>query len=89
MILKLLNILISFRLSFDGEPRAKIIKREHENIRDLETFMKFMRFNNYLKDEFSKDESCEPKESASAAIAARYFNIFCSKKNNNNNMITS
>uniref|UniRef100_A0A915E929 Phospholipase B-like n=1 Tax=Ditylenchus dipsaci TaxID=166011 RepID=A0A915E929_9BILA len=51
-------------------PRARMFKRDHANVTDLDTLTKLMRYNNYKKDEFSKCD-CNPPYTAEAAISSR------------------
>ncbi|XP_075218660.1 putative phospholipase B-like 2 [Lycorma delicatula] len=57
--------------SYNGCPRAKLMKRDHEKIKDLDSLMTFMRSNNYKDDKLSRC-NCTPPYSASNAISARH-----------------
>ncbi|XP_075220478.1 putative phospholipase B-like 1 [Lycorma delicatula] len=57
--------------SYDGAPRAKIMKRDHKKIKTMDSLMSFMRSNDYKHDPLSSCE-CSPPYSASNAIAARH-----------------
>ncbi|XP_039285771.1 putative phospholipase B-like 1 [Nilaparvata lugens] len=56
--------------SHSDTPRAKIFARDQGNVKDMETFMKLMRSNNYKHDPYAAC-NCTPPYSASGAIAAR------------------
>ncbi|KAL4002494.1 Phospholipase B family protein [Acanthocheilonema viteae] len=51
-------------------PRAKIFKRDHHKVINLDTLQKLMRYNDYKHDEFSKCK-CIPPYSAEASISTR------------------
>ncbi|VDK67353.1 unnamed protein product [Onchocerca ochengi] len=51
-------------------PRAKIFKRDHHKVVDLNSLQKLMRYNDYKHEEFSKCE-CIPPYSAEASISTR------------------
>jgi len=58
--------------TYDNAPRAKIFKRDHSNITDIEGMVKLMRQNNFLlEDPLSACDNCMPKYNAMNAIAAR------------------
>lgn len=56
--------------TYDKTPRALIFKRDHSNVKDLDTLMKLMRYNDYKNDPLSAC-NCTPPYSAENAIAAR------------------
>lgn len=56
--------------TWDKNPRAKIFKRDHSNIKDIVGMRKIMRYNDFKNDEFSKC-NCTPAYTASFAIAMR------------------
>lgn len=45
--------------SYDLCPRAKIFRRDQGNVKDLVSLKHIMRYNNYLKDPYSKKDPCK------------------------------
>ena len=56
--------------SYGHSPRAQIFKRDHANVKDMESMIHLMRSNNYMTDPISAC-NCTPSYSASYAISAR------------------
>lgn len=56
--------------TYDKTPRALIFKRDHRNVKDIESMTRLMRYNNFKKDPLSQC-ACEPPYSAENAISAR------------------
>lgn len=56
--------------TYDKTPRALIFKRDHRTVKDLDSMIKVMRYNNFQKDPLSKCD-CDPPFSAENAISAR------------------
>uniref|UniRef100_A0A7E4VT70 Phospholipase B-like n=1 Tax=Panagrellus redivivus TaxID=6233 RepID=A0A7E4VT70_PANRE len=56
--------------SWSDAPRAKIFKRDHKKVTDLESLKTLMRYNDYTHEVFSKC-NCTPPYTAEAAISAR------------------
>ena len=56
--------------SYGRSPRAQIFKRDHGNVKDLQSMIQLMRSNNYMTDPISAC-NCTPSYSASYAISAR------------------
>ena len=57
--------------TYDQAPRAKIFRRDHHKVKDVETMTRMMRYNDYKNDPLSICEKCQPKENAIFAISAR------------------
>ena len=47
------------------------MERDQIEITDLDNFMIFMRYNNYLEDEFGTIEGCDPPNNPAGSIANR------------------
>ena len=56
--------------SYDKTPRALIFKRDHKKVKDVESMIRLMRYNNYKNDPLSQCK-CNPPYSAENAISAR------------------
>ncbi|XP_050409470.2 putative phospholipase B-like 2 [Patella vulgata] len=56
--------------SYNYTARANIFRRDHGNVRDIDSMMKLMRYNDYTKDPLSRC-NCTPPYSAENAISAR------------------
>ncbi|XP_022694153.1 putative phospholipase B-like 2 isoform X1 [Varroa jacobsoni] len=56
--------------TYDRHPRANIFRRDHVKVKDIDSMMKLMRYNDFYHDEFSKC-NCSPPYSAENAISAR------------------
>jgi len=60
---------------FNNAPRAKIGRRDHHKVVDMDTLTKFMRYNDYQHDPLSLCKeykcNCTPPYSAEAAMSAR------------------
>lgn len=56
--------------SYDKTPRALIFKRDHISVKNLNTMIKLMRYNNFQHDELSRC-NCTPPYSGENAISAR------------------
>ncbi|KAJ7309616.1 hypothetical protein JRQ81_007670 [Phrynocephalus forsythii] len=57
--------------SYEKTPRAQIFRRNQTRIRDINTMIQLMRFNNFPKDPLSLCSTCNPKQNGENAIAAR------------------
>ncbi|KAH6919689.1 hypothetical protein HPB50_029323 [Hyalomma asiaticum] len=57
--------------SYENSPRAKMIKRDHANLTDMDSIVSFMRYNDYKNDPLSRC-NCTPPYNPIYAIAARY-----------------
>ncbi|RNF25577.1 putative lysosomal/endosomal membrane protein p67, putative,lysosomal membrane glycoprotein [Trypanosoma conorhini] len=66
--------------SYTKCPRARMFKRNHSDVVDLESMKRLMRYNNYKEDELSRiqnckgagtNNTCDPPYSAMLAIASR------------------
>ncbi|NWI17870.1 PLBLB protein, partial [Crypturellus soui] len=57
--------------SYDGSPRARIFRRNQTLVRDMDSMVRLMRFNNYLRDPLSRCQGCDPPQNAENAISAR------------------
>ncbi|XP_030074695.1 putative phospholipase B-like 2 [Microcaecilia unicolor] len=55
----------------DKSPRAQIFRRNQTLVRDLESMVRLMRFNNYLHDPLSKCQDCDPLQNGENSISAR------------------
>jgi hypothetical protein len=55
----------------DKTPRSKIIDRDHGKIKDLESFMSFMRYNDFENDPLAKVSGCDPENIPAGSIANR------------------
>jgi len=56
--------------SYENTPRAKIFRRDHMKVKDIETMTRMMRYNDYTHDPLSAC-NCTPPYSAENSIAAR------------------
>jgi len=56
--------------SYYNCPRAKIFRRDHHKVVDIDSLTKLMRYNDYQNDPFSRC-NCTPPYTAEAAISAR------------------
>lgn len=57
--------------SYDNTPRARLYRRDHVNITDMSSLMRFMRYNDYQNDPLSHC-NCTPPQNPIYALAARY-----------------
>ncbi|XP_068268516.1 putative phospholipase B-like 2 isoform X2 [Nyctibius grandis] len=57
--------------TYDRTPRARIFCRNHTLVRDLDSMIRLMRSNNYLRDPLSRCGGCDPPQNAENAISAR------------------
>ncbi|KAH7941895.1 hypothetical protein HPB49_018362 [Dermacentor silvarum] len=57
--------------SYEHCPRAKLFKRDHDNLTDMDSIMTYMRYNDYKNDPLSRC-NCTPPYNPAYAIAARY-----------------
>lgn len=55
----------------DGTPRAQIFKRDQHNVKDVNSLLKLMRYNDFMHDPLSKCECPPNNASAENAISAR------------------
>ncbi|KAE8634188.1 hypothetical protein XENTR_v10002223 [Xenopus tropicalis] len=57
--------------TYDKTPRALIFQRDHSKVKDMESMVKLMRYNDFLHDPLSRCSSCNPPENGENAISAR------------------
>ena len=57
--------------TYDKTPRSLITDRDHGTIQDLDSFMKFMRYNDFKNDPLAKIEGCQPLAHPAGSIANR------------------
>uniref|UniRef100_A0A452GQ43 Phospholipase B-like n=1 Tax=Gopherus agassizii TaxID=38772 RepID=A0A452GQ43_9SAUR len=57
--------------TYDKSPRAQIFRRNQTLVQDLDSMIRLMRFNDFLKDPLSRCQGCDPPQNAENAIAAR------------------
>ncbi|XP_054928985.1 putative phospholipase B-like 2 [Dermacentor andersoni] len=57
--------------SYEHCPRAKMLKRDHEKLTDMDSIMTYMWYNDYKNDPLSRC-NCTPPQNPAYAIAARY-----------------
>ncbi|KAH7942094.1 hypothetical protein HPB49_020496 [Dermacentor silvarum] len=57
--------------SYEHCPRAKMLKRDHDKLTDMDSIMTYMRYNDYKNDPLSRC-NCTPPYNPAYAIAARY-----------------
>ncbi|XP_075023383.1 putative phospholipase B-like 2 isoform X3 [Calonectris borealis] len=57
--------------TYDKNPRAQIFRRNQTLVRDLDSMVRLMRSNNYLRDPLSRCRGCDPPQNAENAISAR------------------
>ncbi|XP_039094570.1 putative phospholipase B-like 2 [Hyaena hyaena] len=57
--------------SYDGSPRAQIFRRNQSLVRDLDSMIRLMRYNDFLHDPLSLCKACRPQANAENAISAR------------------
>ncbi|XP_042661575.1 putative phospholipase B-like 2 isoform X2 [Tyto alba] len=57
--------------TYDKNPRAQIFRRNQTLVRDLDSMIRLMRSNNYLRDPLSRCRGCDPPQNAENAISAR------------------
>jgi len=57
-------------VKFGASPRAKMFKRDHHKVIDMDSLTKLMRYNDYQHDPLSRC-NCTPPYTAEAAISAR------------------
>jgi hypothetical protein len=57
--------------SYEKTPRAQIFSRDHSNVKDIDSMIKMMRYNDYTRDPLSECPKCTPPYSAENTIAAR------------------
>lgn len=57
--------------TYDEAPRAKIFRRDHHKVKDVETMSRMMRYNDYKNDPLSICDKCHPKQNAMFAISSR------------------
>ncbi|CAG9531329.1 unnamed protein product [Cercopithifilaria johnstoni] len=55
---------------WESSPRAKIFRRDHDKVTNLDSLQKLMRYNDYKHEKFSKCK-CIPPYSAEASISTR------------------
>jgi len=56
---------------YHENPRALIFERDHADVKDMQSMVKLMRYNNFKKDPLSKCAKCSTGFSAENAISAR------------------
>ncbi|KAM5189485.1 putative phospholipase B-like 2 [Callospermophilus lateralis] len=57
--------------SYDKNPRAQIFQRNQSLVRDMDSMIRLMRYNNFLHDPLSLCEACSPQPNGENAISAR------------------
>ncbi|XP_077509297.1 putative phospholipase B-like 2 [Amblyomma americanum] len=57
--------------SYDKSPRANIFRRDHVKVRDIDSMVALMRYNDYTHDPFSRC-NCTPPYNPVYAVSARY-----------------
>ncbi|XP_034646915.1 putative phospholipase B-like 2 isoform X2 [Trachemys scripta elegans] len=57
--------------TYDKSPRAQIFRRNQTLVQDLDSMIRLMRFNDFLKDPLSRCQGCDPPQNAENAVAAR------------------
>ena len=57
--------------SHQNTSRSTIFDREHVKIKNFDSLMKLMRYNDFENDPLSKLENCRPSANAAAAISSR------------------
>ncbi|KFQ59205.1 Putative phospholipase B-like 2, partial [Pelecanus crispus] len=57
--------------TYDKNPRAQIFRRNQTLVHDLDSMVRLMRSNNYLRDPLSRCTGCDPPQNAENAISAR------------------
>ena len=57
--------------TYDKTPRSLIIDRDHGKIQDQDSFMDFMRYNDFENDPLARVEGCTPSQNAAGSIANR------------------
>ncbi|XP_060641422.2 putative phospholipase B-like 2 [Anolis sagrei] len=57
--------------TYEKNPRAQIFRRNQTLVRDLDSMIRLMRFNNFPKDPLSRCQGCDPQQNGENAISAR------------------
>ncbi|XP_026634188.1 putative phospholipase B-like 2 isoform X2 [Microtus ochrogaster] len=57
--------------SYTKNPRAQIFRRDQSSVKDMDSMVRLMRYNDFLHDPLSLCEACTPKPNAENAISAR------------------
>ncbi|ETE62980.1 putative phospholipase B-like 2, partial [Ophiophagus hannah] len=57
--------------TYEKTPRAQIFRRNQTLIRDMDSMIRLMRFNNFPQDPLSQCQGCNPPQNGENAIAAR------------------
>ncbi|XP_068594488.1 putative phospholipase B-like 2 [Brachionichthys hirsutus] len=57
--------------SLEQNPRAQIFRRNQTAIKDVDSMIRLMRYNNFKEDPLSKCDGCDPPANAENAISAR------------------
>uniref|UniRef100_A0A8D0H935 Phospholipase B-like n=1 Tax=Sphenodon punctatus TaxID=8508 RepID=A0A8D0H935_SPHPU len=57
--------------TYDKSPRAQIFRRNQTLVRNMDTMIRLMRYNNFLKDPLSHCQGCDPSQNGENAISAR------------------
>ncbi|XP_074494182.1 putative phospholipase B-like 2 [Sebastes fasciatus] len=57
--------------SLDQNPRAQIFRRNQTAVKDVDSMVRLMRYNNFKEDPLSKCEGCNPPGNGENAISAR------------------
>ncbi|XP_021113059.1 putative phospholipase B-like 2 isoform X5 [Heterocephalus glaber] len=57
--------------SYSKSPRAQIFLRNQSLVRDVDSMVRLMRYNDYLHDPLSQCEACDPQPNGENAISAR------------------
>lgn len=57
--------------SLDQNPRAQIFRRNQTAVKDLDSMVRLMRYNNFKEDPLSRCEGCDPPANGENTISAR------------------
>uniref|UniRef100_A0A667YE30 Phospholipase B-like n=1 Tax=Myripristis murdjan TaxID=586833 RepID=A0A667YE30_9TELE len=57
--------------SLDQNPRAQIFRRNQTAVKDLDSMVRLMRYNNFKEDPLSRCDGCDPPANGENAISAR------------------
>uniref|UniRef100_A0A8C6RSF5 Phospholipase B-like n=2 Tax=Nannospalax galili TaxID=1026970 RepID=A0A8C6RSF5_NANGA len=57
--------------SYSKSPRAQIFLRNHSLVKDMDSMIQLLRYNDFLHDPLSLCETCDPKPNGENAISAR------------------
>ncbi|XP_056274804.1 putative phospholipase B-like 2 [Pseudoliparis swirei] len=57
--------------SLDDNPRAQIFRRNQTTVKDMDSMVRLMRYNNFKEDPLSKCDGCDPPANGENAISSR------------------